>query len=92
VNAADAIRWRAIAGPMPEGTEVWAQVDAVDIETNYGGVLETHEYNGSRYNSIAHVEIGSASTLTSESLSRKTASSSEQPGIERGDLPPRLLR
>jgi hypothetical protein len=50
--------YSTFAGPLPSGTEVWAQVDAVDLNTTYGGVLETHEASGEAYNNIAHVVVG----------------------------------
>ena len=38
--------------PIPAGTQVWAQVDSADELTNYGAVLETHEFYGGVYNNI----------------------------------------
>jgi hypothetical protein len=50
--------YSGFTGPLPSGTEVWAQADAVNLNTNYGGVLETHEVGGGAYNNIAHVVVG----------------------------------
>ena len=52
-------RYSTFTGAMPAGTEVWAQVDAVNLDTDYGGVLETHEVTGGAYNNIAYVVLGS---------------------------------
>ena len=49
--------YSAFAGPLSAGTEVWAQVDAVSLITDYGGVLETHEDSGGAYNNITHVTV-----------------------------------
>jgi len=53
-------RYSNFTGALPAGTEVWAQVDAVNLETDYGGVLESHEASGGVYNNIAYVVLGSA--------------------------------
>ncbi len=50
--------YSGFTGPLSSGAEVWAQVDAVNLNTNYGGVLETHEVSGGAYNNIAHVVVG----------------------------------
>jgi uncharacterized repeat protein (TIGR01451 family) len=41
-----------MGGPIASGTPVYAQVDSVNIRTNYGNVLETHEITGGPYNNI----------------------------------------
>jgi hypothetical protein len=38
---------------LPAGTPVYVQVDAVDLETDYGAVRETHEIRGESYNNIS---------------------------------------
>jgi hypothetical protein len=38
--------------PLAAGTPIWAQVDSVNLNTNYGGVLELHEITGGPYNNI----------------------------------------
>lgn len=40
------------SGALAPGTPVYAQVDAVNLNTNYGGVLESHEIAGTTYNNI----------------------------------------
>ena len=39
-------------GGLPAGTPVFAQVDAVSLDTTYGGVLEDHEISGGVYNNL----------------------------------------
>jgi hypothetical protein len=46
-------------GALAEGTPVYAQADAHNAYTNYGGVLEGHEISGGTYNNIE----GTVSTL-----------------------------
>lgn len=41
-----------ITWPLPIGTVIYAQVDSANTNTNYGGVLETHEITGGPYNNI----------------------------------------
>ena len=43
----------AFSGWIPNGTPVYAQVDAANTGTSYGGVLENHEITGGVYNNIA---------------------------------------
>jgi hypothetical protein len=50
--------YSTFTGSLPNGTQVWAQVDAVDLQTDYGAVLETHEASGGAYNNITHVVVG----------------------------------
>ncbi len=38
-----------ITWPLPVGTEVWAQVDSTNQDTDYGAVLENHEIIGAPY-------------------------------------------
>jgi hypothetical protein len=42
-----------VAWPLPVGTQVYAQVDSANVETTYGGVLESHEITGGAYNNVA---------------------------------------
>jgi len=42
-----------MAWPLAAGIPVYAQVDSVNLDTDYGGVLETHEITGGPYNNIA---------------------------------------
>jgi hypothetical protein len=39
-------------GSLPPGSSVWAQVDSVNLNSTYGGVLESHELAGGAYNNI----------------------------------------
>ena len=50
-------RYSTFAGPLAAGTEIWAQVDAVNLETDYGGVLEAHEANDTAYNNIDMITL-----------------------------------
>ncbi len=42
-----------LAGAIPAGTPIYAQVDSANTNTNYGGVLESHETGGGAYNNVA---------------------------------------
>jgi hypothetical protein len=42
-----------ITWPLPGDAPVYVQVDSVNTETTYGGVLELHEIRGEDYNNIA---------------------------------------
>jgi len=51
----DAYFWPKISkwpATVPSGTPIYAQVDSINLDTNYGGVLESHEMNGGPYNNI----------------------------------------
>ena len=37
------------SGTLLPGTSIWAQVDSVNLNTTYGGVLESHEISGGAY-------------------------------------------
>jgi len=41
--------------PLPPGTPVYVQVDAIDFATDYGAVKEDHEKRGGDYNNIDSV-------------------------------------
>jgi hypothetical protein len=43
----------AITWPLTSETTIYAQVDSANTDTNYGGVLETHEIMGGPYNNIS---------------------------------------
>jgi hypothetical protein len=53
----DAYYWieysRPGSWPLPVGAPVYVQVDSVNLDTDYGGVLEGHEAAGGAYNNIA---------------------------------------
>jgi uncharacterized repeat protein (TIGR01451 family) len=45
-------QYSSFSGVVPPGTPVWAQVDSVNLNSTYGGVLESHEISGGSYNNI----------------------------------------
>jgi hypothetical protein len=55
--------------PLAPGTPVYAQVDAVNLLTTYGGVLESHAISGGAYNNISGtLSISGSVTLPSSSV------------------------
>lgn len=42
-----------VSWPLAVGTPVCAQVDSVDVGTDYGAVLEDHEITGGPYDNVA---------------------------------------
>ncbi len=73
-----------ISWPLPAGTPVYAQVDAANVETTYGGVLESHEIAGGAYNNVE-------STVSAGSIEEETLSltGNESPPTLPGRLPGR---
>ena len=61
-----------MAWPLPAGTTVYAQVDSVNLDSSYGGVLETHEITGGPYNNTA-------STVSAAALD-SVAAEAREPG------------
>jgi hypothetical protein len=70
-----------VTWPLAAGTPVYAQVDAVNLATTYGAVLENHEIAGGAYNNIvgpvlpaaidiAAPEPGTPSPISVQRLSR----------------------
>lgn len=53
------------SGTIAPGTPVWAQVDSINLNTNYGGVLESHE--GNNVTGPVSGPTGAASTVPSVS-------------------------
>lgn len=49
-----------VAWPVAEGLPVYAQVDSVNHQTNYGAVLENHEITGGVYNNISTTQVTSS--------------------------------
>jgi hypothetical protein len=53
--------YRADLSTLPSslaaGTQVYVQVDSANANTNYGGILETHEQNGGAYNNINNATV-----------------------------------
>jgi hypothetical protein len=41
------------SGAIQAGSAVYAQVDSANVNTSYGGVLESHEIAGGPYNNIS---------------------------------------
>jgi len=78
------------SGWIPNGTPVYAQVDAVNTETTYGGVLENHEILGGSYNNIAG-PVYPAATWTADVASSESALEGNRSPASpsSADLPPR---
>lgn len=45
------------SGTFRNGMEIYVQVDSTHKLTDYGGVLETHEYTNGYYNNISHITV-----------------------------------
>ena len=56
--------------PLTAGSEVWAQVDAANEDTDYGAVLENHEIVGALYNNVTQMP-GSVAVGKTDRLPRK---------------------
>jgi hypothetical protein len=75
-----------VAWPLSISTPIYAQVDAVDLDTTYGSVLEGHEMRGGVYNNVGgpvYVQAGVAGGAPPEGSA---------PGVGdggAGQLPPR---
>jgi uncharacterized repeat protein (TIGR01451 family) len=69
---------------LPAGTPVYVQIDAANLDTAYGAVLELHEITGRDYNNIE----GTISTAGSVGAMLLPAESQPQPTLT-GKLPPR---
>jgi hypothetical protein len=73
----------AVSWPLAAGTEIYAQVDSWNPDTDYGTVLEDHEIRGQSYeNNIGHT------TVSDDSAAGSSVTGSPQP-FEYGDLPAR---
>jgi uncharacterized repeat protein (TIGR01451 family) len=62
----DAYFWAKLSEihwPLPVGTPLYAQVDAANIDTTYGGVLESHEITGGAYNNITGPVLSAPSAV-----------------------------
>jgi hypothetical protein len=71
-------------GNLQSGTPVYVHVDTVNLETNYGAILENHEITGGSYNNISNAL--STSNVTSLMEVREVGNISvDSPA----DLPPR---
>jgi hypothetical protein len=58
--------------PFEVGLPVWGQVDAVNVNTTYGGVLEDHEVSGSSYNNISGPVSVSGAIIGRSGLTNET--------------------
>jgi hypothetical protein len=76
-----------ISWPLSAGTPVYAQVDSVNLDTDYGAVLETHETSGGTYNNISEREL-STSTFGNLSTAEKPSVTGEHQ-ITADNDPPR---
>ncbi len=77
----DAYNWPSLSnfsGTLPAGTVLYGQVDSANTNTNYGGVLEKHEIEGTAYNNISAFVLPSAFNLTGPGLSSDPASTSAE--------------
>ena len=74
-----------MAWPLTVGTPVYAQVDSVNLDTSYGGVLETHEITGGPYNNIA----STVSAAALESVAAEAPEPSRDPSASGHGLPTR---
>jgi hypothetical protein len=77
-----------ISWPLSAGTPVYAQVDSVNLDTDYGAVLETHETSGGTYNNISEREL-STSTFGNLSTAEKPSVTGEHQITGDNDLPRR---
>lgn len=71
--------------PVAAGTPLYAQVDSVNLNTNYGGVLESHEILGGAYNNIYH-------TVAAVAITGDTPPALRQQGPAQLSLPARPAR
>jgi hypothetical protein len=55
---------------IPAGSAIYAQVDAVDLATTYGGVLEVDEFLGLPYNNIMGPVYSTAGSATDSGVQR----------------------
>jgi len=73
----------AVSWPLAAGTEIYAQVDSWNPDTDYGTVLEDHEIRGQPYwNNIGHT------TVSDDSAAGSAVTGGPQP-FESCDLPVR---
>ncbi len=74
------------SGWIPNGTPVYAQVDAVNMDTTYGGVLESHEILNGFYNNI----VGPVYPTAGMAASGPALAGDRSPASQTSDgLPPR---
>ena len=76
------------SGGLDVDSDVWVQVDAVNLNSDYGGVLESHEVTGGAYNNLARATFDPEGITTS--LCEGDVVGQRQPAA--GDLPRRPSR
>jgi hypothetical protein len=59
--------------PLPPDGTIYAQVDSVNLSTNYGGVLEDHELNNGPYNNIISSTVTAGPTLIAPATSNQNS-------------------
>jgi len=72
-------------GSLAAGTPIWAQVDSVNLNTTYGGVLEPHEISGGAYNNFNSILL----TVDFMTTNGSVAANGVQPPVSSSKLPPR---
>ena len=75
------------SGWIPNGTPVYAQVDAANTNTTYGGVLESHEILNGLYNNIAGPVYPAVDLTTNVAASEPALAGDRSPASD--SLPPR---
>jgi hypothetical protein len=69
-----------IGGPIAAGTPLYAQADAANTLTSYGGVLEAHEQAGGPYNNVAG-PLAAASPVAEPPAAGSLAGAGALPGL-----------
>ena len=64
---------------IPAGTQIYAQVDSANVDTTYGGVLESHEQRGAAYNNISALTLAQA--VSTEKWPHALAGAAPEPSI-----------
>ncbi|MCP4361103.1 MAG: tandem-95 repeat protein, partial [Chloroflexi bacterium] len=59
------------------GMEIYVQVDSAAADTDYGGVLESHEIQGDPYNNISHLTVSTLQTLPTSNQTPTSSASDE---------------
>jgi hypothetical protein len=72
-------------GSLVAGTPIWAQVDSINLNSDYGGVLELHEMNGGAYNNLHSILLTADFMMVDEPV----AANGLQLPASSSQLPPR---
>ena len=67
------------SGVIPAGAQIYAQVDAANVGSSYGAVLETHEINNEPYNNILGPLTTSVTILLQQSVTNDEPSNNFLP-------------